>query len=162
MQTILPPPRPPAPTRRHFWTTLTTEATPAQVWRVWTDLSLWPDFDPEMERAETPEGDGRFVRLGQSGTGTSGGRELRFEVTHFAPGRAYTFTTEMPLGKLHVHRTLDALPAGGTRLTHEVWFSGASAPVFALLLGGRFREALAGVVPRVAQLALAQPIVPYE
>ena len=154
----LPPARPAAPTRRHFWASAKTAASPAQVWDLWTDLAAWPDFDPEMQRAESPGGRGRLVRLGQRGTGSSGGRALRFAVTHFDPGCSYTFTTDMPLGELHVHRRLSTLPEGGCELTHEVWFAGLSAPVFAALIGARFRSALAGVVPRVAALAVDRPV----
>lgn len=152
---VLPPPRPGAPTRRHFWETGTTDAEPRRVWDVWTDLAAWPDFDPEMERAESPEGDGHLVRLGQRGTGASGGRALRFAVTHFEPPRRYTFTTDLPLGKLHVHRHAQARAGGGCTFTHEVWFAGLSQYALAPWLGPRFRAALPRVVARVAVLAEA-------
>ena len=58
--------------------------------------------------------------------------------------------------KLHVHR-YTVRNGDAISVTHEVWFSGALAGFFALLLGGTFRGQLLAVVQRVVRFASQTP-----
>lgn len=151
---VFPPPRPPAPTRRHFWASAKTSAAPAAIWRVWTDLDAWPDFDPAMTSAALDDGTRVLTHVGQRGRLVEeNGRDIRWAVTRLEPGCAYTFTSDLPGGKLHVRRSMADLGDGECLITHEVWFGGPLGRPFALLLGGRFRSLLPGVVARVVEVA---------
>lgn len=142
------PPRPEVLTNRHFWCTLTTNAPSKKVWSIWADVSNWQTWDTGLEYA-TLEG-----KFGEGATGKirSGGTTSSFRVTAFSPGRSYTITTALPLAKLHVNRTL-CEREGETSITHEVWFSGLLAGLFAGVFGRKFRSLLPNVVANVKNLA---------
>ena len=149
-----PPPRPPSPTRRHFWAEAEAGAPPEAVWAVWTDLDVWPSIDPALRSVELAGGARTIAAVGQEGTLVDEtGRPIAWSVTYLDPLRAYTFTSRLPLARLHVHRRLNPTDSGRLRLTHEVWFGGPLGAIFGLLLGRRFASLLPGVVARVVELA---------
>lgn len=153
----LPPPRPTAPTRRHFWSSAQTVASAQDIWEIWTDLTAWPDFDPALRSVSLADGGARIEAVGQAGTLVDEtGRSIAWRVTHVAPQSSYTFTSKLIFAELHVHRSLVEGPTGGIQITHEVWFAGPLGRGFAALLGGRFRSLLPGVVARVVELAEAR------
>ena len=152
---MLPPGRPQSPTRRHFWHTEHSEhASPAAVWSMWTDVERWPVFDTGLTAAKLKDNSTQITAVGQRGELVAeGGRVVNFEITHLAPERRqYTFSSQLIFAKLHVHRFV-VEQGEGCSITHEVWFSGAFAPLFAALLGATFRRQLPAVVKRVVQLA---------
>lgn len=149
-----PPPRPTSPTRRHFWAEAEAAAPPEAVWAVWTDLDAWPDFDPALRSVELAGGSRTITAVGQEGTLVDEtGRAIAWSVTYLDPPRAYTFTSRLPLARLHVHRCLRATDSDRLRLTHEVWFAGPLGAIFGLFLGRRFASLLPGVVARVVERA---------
>ncbi|MEM6629811.1 MAG: SRPBCC family protein [Bacteroidota bacterium] len=136
-------------TDRHFWYTLETSASPDKIWRVWTDVARWKDWDTGLKDAEM-EGD---FQLGQKGVIISlEGRKSTFEVVAYAEGSSYTYKTRLPLGSLYVKRYLTS-ENGKTLFTHEVWFKGLTKGIFAKAFGGKFRKMLPQVLENVKQLA---------
>ena len=145
-----PPTRPASPTNRHFWFTLPATAPPERIWTLWTDVSNWRQWDTGLEsaRAITPFGPG------STGEIVADGRTSTFTVTAYTVGRSYTIRTNLPGAALHVRRFLKDEGNAAT-LTHEVWFSGPLAFVFAGLFGAKFRRLLPDAVAHVNQLAHA-------
>ncbi len=154
---MLPPNRPSRPTNRHFWhTERAGNACAEEVWVSWTTLDDWPGFDDGVSTASLASGATTITATGQRGTLLDPtGRKVKFEVTAFSPGSFYTFTSQLPLAKLHVHRILTEL-GGEVSVTHEVWFGGPLALVWAGLLGRKFRGMLPGVVRKLVVLAEAE------
>jgi uncharacterized protein YndB with AHSA1/START domain len=144
-------------TNRDFAHTLETPAAPEAVWALWTDLDTWPVWDTEMTEAVA---DGP-LELGQTGTITSGGREVPFEIVAWSPPTSYAYEMPLPSGSLTVERTLEPLAGGGTRFTHDVTFRGFGGALLAPTLGRRFRRALPTVMVQLAQLA-EQEAAPAE
>ena len=133
-----------------FEHTLTTSAAPGDVWAVWTDVARWPEWDSELE-ATSVEGGG--LALGAKGTlRPRRGPASSFVVSELQPGEAYAFATRLPLCRLVVRR-LGERGDGGTTFTHEVSFFGPLSFLFGVLLGGRFRAALPGVMENVRRVA---------
>jgi hypothetical protein len=132
-----------------FSYTLKTIATPESIWKIWTDVDRWSDWDTELEDACLR---GEFV------LGTVGeliprrGRVSKFRVSQLNPDRSYTITIALPLCKLNIHRYLSINPEG-LYFTHEVAFKGLFAPLFGLLLGRRFQAILPRVMENVRQIA---------
>ena len=119
-------------------------------------MSRWTAFDTGLTAASLADGSDVIGAVGQGGILTAeGGREVRFEVTHFEPERlCYTFTSELILANLHVHRAIALADSGAAAaVTHEVWFDGWLGRGFALLLGATFRQQLPAVVQRVVRTA---------
>lgn len=111
-------------------------APPERVWAVWNDVAGWPRWDTELVSASLA---GNFAEGSKRTLKPRGAPTSSFTLTEVTPGRSYTFTTTLPLGELHVRRTLGSGPE--VTFTHEVRSTGLSAP-FGALLGRRYRRAL--------------------
>ncbi len=142
------------PSKKHFWHSMETTATPAAVWKVWTQVDNWHTWDTGL-RSATLKSDS--FGLGTRGVITSlEGRKSKFKVVDYQEGQSYTFKTALPLGGLYVKRSWKE-ENGKTVFTHEVWFSGLTGGLFAKLLGNDFREMLPGVLEKVKEQAEAMP-----
>jgi Polyketide cyclase / dehydrase and lipid transport len=125
----------------------TFQARPAAVWRVWTDVASWPEWDVSKEIARL---DGEFE------VGTAGWAKQRnnlgglFMITLIDPGQR--FVTECPLpvgaGKVIFDHRIEVLDHGRVRVVKSVAVQGGFAPLFRLVVAPRMRrdiaESLAG------------------
>jgi hypothetical protein len=95
----------------------TLEAEPAAVWKVWTDVARWPEWDVSKELAHL---DGPF-QLGVSGwakqRGNLGGS---FVVTRVEAGRRFVTECPMPLGKVVFDHWIEPLAGGRVRVVKRV------------------------------------------
>lgn len=137
------------PTNKHFWHKETTTASPEKIWAIWTDVPNWKTWDQGLKDAEI---NGNFT-LGNKGMIHSlEGRKSKFKVVAFEEGKSYTFKTNLPLGGLYVKRYL-TIENGMTHFTHEVWFKGITAGIFAKAFGKDFRKMLPSVLENIKNIA---------
>jgi hypothetical protein len=108
----------------------TFAAEPDAVWKVWTDVARWPEWDVSKELARL---DGPF-EPGASGwakqRGNLGGS---FTITQVDAGRRWVSECPMPLGKVVFDHSLEELAAGRVRVVKRVEFQGGFAPLLRLL-----------------------------
>lgn len=128
-----------------FSHTLKTNA-PEEVWWRWTEVETWHEWDTEVASAAL-EGDFNLGAKGNLKPKTGPGSS--FTITELTPQQSYTFTTQLPLAKLHVKRSFSA---DRTAFTHEVSFTGLLAPLFGRLLGKRFQAVLPQVMMNLREL----------
>ncbi len=137
------------PTNKHFWASSTTTSSPEKIWNIWMDVANWKAWDDGLKSAQT-EGP---LKKGATGTITSlEGRISQFEVTEYTERESYTFRTKLPLAYLYVKRYLTEKD-GRTTFTHEVWFKGFNARLFAALFGKKFRAVLPTVLEKIKKIA---------
>lgn len=152
LSTLVPPESPAeVPNNKHFWHSIETEAPPAQIWTVWTDVNRWHEWDSGLHAAEMAttfeEGSkGHIISLE--------GRKSKFKVIDYEEGLSYTFRTPLLFSNLYVKRYLRT-SNGKTTITHEVWFKGLTAGLFAKRFGPKFREMLPTVMDKVIEKAKA-------
>lgn len=133
------------PSNKHFWHTIETSASPETIWKIWTDVPHWKDWDDGLKDAKLK---------GDFSKGTKGfifpkkGRKTKFKIVELEEGKSYTFKTNLPLGSLFVKRTL-VVKNGKTFFTHEVWFKGITKGIFAKVLGKDFRKILPDVMNKI-------------
>jgi uncharacterized protein YndB with AHSA1/START domain len=108
----------------------TFEAEPDAVWKVWTDVARWPEWDVSKEMARL---DGPF-EPGVSGwakqRGNLGGS---FTITAVDPGRRWVTECPMPLGKVIFDHLLEPIAGRRVRVVKRVEFQGGFAPLMRLL-----------------------------
>lgn len=122
-------------------------ASPAAVWRLYSDVSRWPSFDSEAEHIEL---DAPFT-AGCHGTMKFRDQEpLAFTLTEVEPERM--FTDETPVGDavVRVRHLLDPTPEG-VRITQRVEIDGPEA--FAAELGAMITADMPATMTRLARLA---------
>lgn len=119
-----------------------TRAKPEVVWRIWSDTSTWPRWNPDIASVAL----NGPLRTGAAGTMTtkSGGRhDIAIEAVE--PGRAFELvSTGVPLTKL-IFRC-EVVPSGaGSRISQGVRLRGPLAPLFSGMMARR----IAGTFPAV-------------
>jgi uncharacterized protein YndB with AHSA1/START domain len=107
----------------------TFEAEPAAVWKVWTDVARWPEWDVSKEIARL---DGPF-QPGVSGwakqRGNLGGA---FIITEVDDGRRWVSECPLPLGKVVFDHVLEPVAGGRVRVVKRVGVQGGFGPLMRL------------------------------
>jgi hypothetical protein len=107
----------------------TFEAEPDAVWKVWTDVARWPEWDVSKEIARLD---------GPLQPGTSGWAKQRgnlggsFTVTAVDAGRRWVTECPMPLGKVVFDHMLEPAAGGRVRVVKSVAVQGGLAPLLRL------------------------------
>jgi hypothetical protein len=129
---------------------LDTKAASADVWRVWSDVNTWPDWNPDMKESRL---DGP-LQLGTTGTiNTNSGGKHHVIVTHFEDGKSFELeSTAMPGTKMAIRATVTPID-GGTRIAQAFEARGLLAPIVGPMMGGMilktFSKVLAGLAEKV-------------
>ena len=129
---------------------LETKAPADRVWRVWSDVNRWPEWNPDMKESRL---DGP-LKLGATGMiNTRSGGKHDVVVTHYAEGRSFELeSTAMPGTKMAIRATIG--PGGaGTSITQGFEPRGLLAPLVGPMMGGTilktFNSVLAGLKKKV-------------
>jgi hypothetical protein len=108
----------------------TFEAEPAEVWKVWTDVERWPEWDVSKEIARL---DGPF-QPGVSGwakqRGNLGGP---FTITAVDDGRHWVTECPIPLGKVVFDHLLEPAAEGHVRVVKRVEVYGGFGSLLRLI-----------------------------
>ena len=115
----------------------TFEAEPDAVWKVWTDVARWPEWDVSKEMARL---DGPF-EPGVSGwakqRGNLGGA---FIITEVDAGRRWVTECPVPLGKVVFDHSLEQVGRGRVRVIKRVGVQGGFGPLLRLFAPKMRRE----------------------
>lgn len=140
----------------------TFEAEPATVWRIWTDVARWPEWDASKEIAQM---DGEFQ------PGTSGWVKKHnalggtFTITSVEPGRRWISESPLPLGRVIFDHVVETAPGGQVRVAKSVAVEGGSAGLFRVLAAPRMRrdiDASLAALQRRAQAEQAAAQAPRQ
>jgi hypothetical protein len=125
------------------WThTVTTPATPEQVWPLYADVSRWLEWDGGLEAVTL---DGPFA-VGSTGTlQVEGQPPLAWELTEVEENALFTDVTEIPgvATLTFVHRIEPT--ADGSAITHEVHIEGPAADGLGPMVTSDTPEAMAAL-----------------
>lgn len=110
-----------------------TDAAPAKVWRIWSDVDRWPDWNPDMNQSRL---DGP-LRLGTTGMiDTKSGGKHDVVITHYEDGKSFELeSTALPGTKMAIRATVTPTEAG-TRITQGFEPRGLLAPVVGPMMSG--------------------------
>ena len=127
-----------------------TTAAPDVVWRLWSDIAAWPQWNDGIEKITV---DGPFS-VGTSFTMTPPGDEpVRMRLAEIVPGEL--FTDEMDAGDFivrTVHR-LERAAGGRTRIIYRTEITGPAADQAGPELGPAITADFPEVLASLAQLA---------
>lgn len=130
-------------------------AEPATVWRIWTDVVRWPEWDASKEIAQM---DGEF-RAGTSGWvkkhNALGGT---FAITSVEPGRRWISESPLPLGRVIFDHIVEPVPGGQVRVVKGVQVEGGSAGLFRVLAAPRMRRDIEATLAALQERAEAEEV----
>ncbi|HEY7487012.1 MAG TPA: SRPBCC family protein [Streptosporangiaceae bacterium] len=110
---------------------------PGAVWRVWTDVARWPEWDDSKELARL---DGSFA------VGTTGWAKQRgnlggpFTITRLDPGCGWTTEAPLPLGKVVFDHRVEPAGSGQVRVVKTVEVHGGFTTLFRLIVAAKMRR----------------------
>lgn len=138
-----------AQTATSFSHTLSTTAPSDTIWKIWTDVPNWPEWDAGLREA---------MLKGPFEVGTKGrlrpdkGPRASFKITALEKGKSYRFETGIPFGKLVIIREMEEKD-GILFFTHKVSFTGLFKKFFAKKFGERYRKMLPEVMSTIKHMA---------
>lgn len=129
---------------------LETRTSPTEVWRIWSDVNNWPQWNPDMNesRLNSP------LKLGATGMiNTKSGGRHDVVVTHFEEGRSFELeSTALPGTKMAIRASIEPIP-NGSRMTQGFEPRGLLAPIVGPMMSGQilktFDAVLRGLKQRV-------------
>ena len=127
---------------------LDTSAPADKVWRVWSDVNSWPQWNPDMKASRL---DGA-MKLGMTGNiDTRSGGKHDVVVTHYEEGRSFELeSTALPGTKMAIRATI--APSGsGTRITQGFEPRGVLAPIVGPMMGGSILKTFNSVLNGLKQ-----------
>lgn len=115
-------------TMKVYETSIKIEATADKVWKILTDGSGYPDWDPNIERVE---GEIELNNQIKVFTKLSPGQAFPVKVTEFESGKSMTWLGGMPLGLFKGERTfrLEQIDQSTTQFKMKEVFSGILFPL---------------------------------
>ena len=125
-----------------------TTAPPEKVWRVWSDVNSWPQWNPDMKASHI---DGP-LKLGMTGNiDTRSGGKHDVVVTHYEEGRSFELeSTALPGTKMGIRATI--APSGsGSRITQGFEPRGVLAPIVGPMMGGAILKTFNSVLNGLKQ-----------
>lgn len=124
-----------------------TKAASARVWRIWSDVNTWPEWNPDMKESRL---DGP-LKVGTTGMiNTRSGGKHDVVVTHYEEGRSFELeSTAMPGTKMAIRATISPT-AGGTRISQAFEARGLLAPVVGPMMAGTILKTFNSVLQGLA------------
>jgi len=123
---------------------LETSASPAAVWKIWSDTSTWPAWNPDVQSMTL---NGPFA-TGTSGTMKTKQGTRQVQLTEVVPGRSFRLeTTVIPLTRFAFECQVVAGPAGKTTISQGIRVGGPLGGV----VGGMMGPQIANTFPPLLQ-----------
>jgi len=133
----------------HAEHTLQTTTEPEAIWRSWTEVSRWPEWDEGLEwaRIDGPLAVGSLCTLKHQNWGT-----MVFRVVAMQEGKGFTCARHGFLADLTIQHHCEPSEMG-SRVTQRVEARGFLAWWLHITLGRRLRESLPKAVRKLARVA---------
>jgi len=117
---------------REYGTSVETAASPEKVWRVWSDMSTWGEWNPNVS---TMDWQGGFVSGSKGVMNTRAGQHHQMELVDVQPGRSFALVTAVVPGT-RFRFNCRVEPAGAkSKISQTVQVLGPLGPVLGGMLG---------------------------
>lgn len=130
-----------------------TTASKATIWRLWSDVEHWKDFDVRLEYSHLV-GEKKF-EVGAIGyLKGKHAPKTKFELIEVHEGVSFIESLKIPLYQtIELKRYFEKSEDGRVIFTHEVNFKGSLRALMYVLLSGPFKKDLKLVVERLKTVA---------
>lgn len=138
---------------REYGTSVETSASPEKVWRIWSDMSTWGDWNPNVS---TMDWRGGFVSGSTGIMNTRAGQHHKMELVDVQPGRSFALLTAVVPGtKFRFNCRIEPSGSGKTRVSQTVEVGGPLGPVMGGMLGPQVSKEFGTLLANLARKAEA-------
>jgi hypothetical protein len=135
-----------------YGTSVETTATPDKVWKIWSDMSTWGDWNPNVS---TMDWQGGF----QSGTSgvmnTRAGQHHKMSLVDVVPGRSFALLTSVVPGTTFRFNCRIDRAGGATKVAQYVEVKGPLGPIVGGMLGPQVSKEFGTLLTNLSKKAEA-------
>ena len=136
-----------------YGTSVETTASPEQVWKVWSDMSTWGDWNPNVS---TMDWTGGFLQGSQGIMNTKAGQHRKMTLAEVQPGRFFALeTVVVPLTRFRFNCRVEPGAAGKTKISQTVEVKGPIGPVVQGMMGPQVSKEFPTLLANLARKAEA-------
>ncbi len=137
---------------REYGTSVETSAAPDKVWRIWSDMSTWGEWNPNVT---TMDWQGGFVSGTRGVMNTTAGQHHKMRLLDVVAGRSFALETAVVPGtRFRFNCRVD--PADGrTKVSQTVEVLGPLGPVIGGILGPQVSKEFGTLLTNLAKKAEA-------
>lgn len=137
---------------REYGTSVETTASPEQVWRIWSDMSTWGDWNPNVSSMDWQGG----FASGTSGVmNTRAGQHHKMQLLDVQPGRSFALETKVVPGTLFRFNCRIEPGQGKTTVSQMVEVKGPLGPVMGGMMGPQVSKEFGTLLANLAKRAEA-------
>ena len=125
-----------------MWTheaSIETTATPAQIWRLFSDVSGWKTWNSGIQNIELH---GAFAAGTVFSMQLPTGEQFTSTLTKVEENQGFTDETVIEGTRVLVHHTIASLASGNTKVTYRTEITGSNAAAFGPVVTGDFPAVL--------------------
>lgn len=137
---------------REYGTSVETGATPDQVWRIWSDMSTWGEWNPNVT---TMDWQGGFVSGTNGVMNTPSGQHHKMQLVDVEPGRSFALLTAVVPGTRFRFNCRIEPANGKTKISQTVEVGGPLGPVMGGMLGPQVSKEFGTLLQNLAKKAEA-------
>ena len=135
---------------REYGTSVETNASPEKVWRVWSDMSTWGEWNPNVS---TMDWQGGFVSGSTGVMNTRAGQHHKMELVDVQPGRGFALLTSVVPGTRFRFNCRIEPTGGKTKISQTVEVGGPLGPVMGGMIGPQVSKEFGTLLSNLAQKA---------
>ena len=109
-----------------------TSASAEQVWSVWSDVSTWSEWNPNVSSMELS---GAFAANSAVVMNTRAGQHHQMRIVELDPGRSFVLQTKVVPGTTFFFHCRVESAAGKTRISQTVEVKGPLGPILGPMIG---------------------------
>jgi uncharacterized protein YndB with AHSA1/START domain len=137
---------------REYGTSVETTASPDKVWRVWSDMSTWGGWNPNVSKMDWKGG---FVSGSTGVMNTKSGQHHKMQLVDVQPGRGFALLTAVVPGTKFRFNCRIEQAGGKTKVSQTVEVGGPLGPVMGPVLGPQVSKEFGTVLSNLARTAEA-------
>lgn len=135
--------------------TLDTGASPDRVWRLWSDVSTWPEWNPDVLSIAL---EGPFVTGARGTMTTKAGGTHAITLHDVEQGKSFELeTSPIPLGRFHFACQVRPAGSGASTISQSVTIRGPLGPLYSAMMGSRIAQGFEPILGGLKAAAEAAP-----
>ena len=135
---------------REYGTSVETTASPDQVWKIWSDMSTWGDWNPNVS---TMDWQGGFASGTTGVMNTRAGQHHKMDLVDVQPGKSFALLTSVVPGTRFRFNCRIEQSGGKTMVGQWVEVGGPLGPVMGGMLGPQVSKEFGTLLTNLAHKA---------
>jgi len=135
---------------REYGTSVETTASPDKVWKIWSDMSTWGDWNPNVS---TMDWQGGFASGTTGVMNTRAGQHHKMDLVDVQPGKSFALLTSVVPGTSFRFNCRIEQSGGKTMVGQWVEVGGPLGPVMGGMLGPQVSKEFGTLLTNLAHKA---------